>query len=81
MTLDRRAALKALGRLGEQLGLSGVEAAFGIHEVVTESMAAAARMHLVEKGKDPRALRDGRVRRRRAGACGAASRACSAFAR
>ena len=35
----------------------------------TESMAAAARIHLVEKGKDPRTLRDGRVRRRRAGAC------------
>ena len=55
MTLDRRAALKAVGRLGEELGLSAVEAAFGIHKVVTESMAAAARIHLVEKGKDPRA--------------------------
>ena len=55
MTLDRRAALKAVGKLGEELGLSAVEAAYGIHKVVTESMAAAARMHLVEKGKDPRA--------------------------
>ena len=32
-----------------------MEAAYGIHKVVTESMAAAARIHLVEKGKDPRA--------------------------
>ena len=55
MTLDRTAALKAVGRLGEEIGLSAVEAAYGIHKVVTESMAAAARIHLVEKGKDPRA--------------------------
>jgi 5-oxoprolinase (ATP-hydrolysing) len=54
MTLDRKAALKALDSLGEELGLSAVEAAHGIHEIVTESMAAAARIHLVEKGKDPR---------------------------
>src|SRR5262249_61548500 len=55
MALDRRAALKAVGRIGDELGLSAVEAAHGIHKVVTESMAAAARIHLVEKGKDPRA--------------------------
>ena len=55
MALDRRAALKAVGKLGEEIGLSAVEAAYGIHKVVTESMAAAARIHLVEKGKDPRA--------------------------
>jgi 5-oxoprolinase (ATP-hydrolysing)/N-methylhydantoinase A len=54
MTLDRRAALKAVGKLGEEMGLSAVEAAHGIHKIVTESMAAAARIHLVEKGKDPR---------------------------
>src|ERR671931_214816 len=29
-------------------------AAHGIHQIVTENMAAAARIHLVEKGKDPR---------------------------
>ena len=55
MTLDRKAALTAVGKLGDELGLSAVEAAYGIHKVVTESMAAAARIHLVEKGKDPRA--------------------------
>jgi N-methylhydantoinase A/oxoprolinase/acetone carboxylase beta subunit/N-methylhydantoinase B/oxoprolinase/acetone carboxylase alpha subunit len=54
MALDRKAALKAVGKLGEALGLSAVETAFGIHKVVTEGMAAAARIHLVEKGKDPR---------------------------
>lgn len=55
MALDRKAALKAVGKLGEEIGLSSVEAAHGIYKVVTESMAAAARIHLVEKGKDPRA--------------------------
>src|SRR3954470_5720293 len=55
MTLDRKAAMTAVGKLGDQIGLSAVEAAYGIHKVVTESMAAAARIHLVERGKDPRA--------------------------
>jgi N-methylhydantoinase A/oxoprolinase/acetone carboxylase beta subunit/N-methylhydantoinase B/oxoprolinase/acetone carboxylase alpha subunit len=54
MALDRKAALKAVSRIGEAIGLSAVEAAWGIHKVVTESMAAAARIHIVEKGKDPR---------------------------
>src|SRR5712691_5427168 len=54
MALDRRAAHKAVARIGETLGLSAVEAAWGIHKVVTESMAAAARIHIVEKGKDSR---------------------------
>ncbi|HMK80331.1 MAG TPA: hydantoinase B/oxoprolinase family protein, partial [Xanthobacteraceae bacterium] len=55
MTLDRKAAMAAVGKLGDAIGLSAIEAAHGIHKVVTESMAAAARIHLVEKGKDPRA--------------------------
>jgi 5-oxoprolinase (ATP-hydrolysing) len=54
MTLDRKAAMTAVGKLGDDLGMSAIEAAHGIHKVVTESMAAAARIHLVEKGKDPR---------------------------
>jgi len=55
MNLDRKGAMTAVGKLGAELGMSAVEAAHGIHKVVTESMAAAARIHLVEKGKDPRA--------------------------
>src|SRR5580704_621895 len=54
MPLDRAAAERALGSLGEKLGLSAMEVASGIHRMVTESMAAAARIHIVEKGKDPR---------------------------
>jgi 5-oxoprolinase (ATP-hydrolysing)/N-methylhydantoinase A len=54
MTLDAAAAERAVGTLGAKLKLTPVEAAWGIAKVVTESMAAAARVHLVEKGKDPR---------------------------
>ncbi len=54
MTLDVGAAERALASLGAKLGLSAVGAAWGIHRVVTESMAAAARIHIVEKGRDPR---------------------------
>jgi 5-oxoprolinase (ATP-hydrolysing)/N-methylhydantoinase A len=54
MSLDRDAAERALAALGDRLGLSAVETAWGIHSVVTESMAAATRIHIVEKGRDPR---------------------------
>ena len=54
MTLDLEAADKALRTVAEPLGISTVEAAWGIHQVVGENMASAARIHLVEKGKDPR---------------------------
>ncbi|WP_290686488.1 MULTISPECIES: hydantoinase B/oxoprolinase family protein [unclassified Haematobacter] len=55
MTLDLSAARAAVARVAEPLGLTVEEAALGIHKVVVESMAAAARVHLVERGKDPRA--------------------------
>ena len=54
MALNRSAAEAALARLGEKLGLSAIEAAWGVHAVVCEAMAGAARVHLVEKGRDPR---------------------------
>jgi 5-oxoprolinase (ATP-hydrolysing)/N-methylhydantoinase A len=54
MTLDMPACEAAMQSVATPLGLSIPEAAWGIHKVVTESMAAAARVHLVEKGKDPR---------------------------
>jgi 5-oxoprolinase (ATP-hydrolysing)/N-methylhydantoinase A len=55
MTLDLPAAQQAVDRLAGQLGLDRMAAAWGIHKVVVEGMAAAARVHLIEKGKDPRA--------------------------
>jgi 5-oxoprolinase (ATP-hydrolysing)/N-methylhydantoinase A len=54
MALDRGAAERALNGLGGRLGLSAVETAAGIHRMVAENMAAAARIHIVEKGRDPR---------------------------
>jgi 5-oxoprolinase (ATP-hydrolysing)/N-methylhydantoinase A len=54
MTLDAAAAERAMGTIAGPLGLSPVEAAWGVHKLVVESMAAAARVHLVEKGRDPR---------------------------
>ncbi len=55
MALDRDAAERALARVGGKLGLSAIDTAWGIHRMVVENMAAAARIHIVEKGKDPRA--------------------------
>jgi 5-oxoprolinase (ATP-hydrolysing) len=55
MMLDQFLAEQALGRLGAKISLSAIETASGIHRLVTESMAAAARIHIVEKGADPRA--------------------------
>jgi N-methylhydantoinase A/oxoprolinase/acetone carboxylase beta subunit/N-methylhydantoinase B/oxoprolinase/acetone carboxylase alpha subunit len=55
MALNREAAHQALARVGDALGLTAIDTAWGIHRMVVENMAAAARIHIVEKGKDPRA--------------------------
>ena len=54
MTLDLEAAEGAIRGVAEPLGLSLVEAAWGIYDIVAENMASAARVHIVEKGADPR---------------------------
>ena len=69
MTLDRAAAEQALVKVAEPLGLSIREAALGIHRIVTEQMAAAARVHLIEKGKGPEGACDDRIRWCRARPC------------
>lgn len=40
--------------IAEPAGISTIEAAAGIHRVVNEQMALAAKMHIIEKGQDPR---------------------------
>ncbi len=51
--LDAAAARRALETmLGEPLGMDAREAAFGLAEVVDETMANAARVHAVENGED-----------------------------
>jgi N-methylhydantoinase A/oxoprolinase/acetone carboxylase beta subunit len=54
MALDVEAARTAVGALAGRLGLDLAEAAAGIHRVVNESMAGAARMHSIERGRDLR---------------------------
>jgi N-methylhydantoinase A len=56
MRLDLDAARVALARLAEPLEMSIEEVAWGIHQVVNENMANAARAHLGERGMDPRRL-------------------------
>lgn len=52
--LDVDSAMAALGVLGAKVGLDAFETAVGIIDIVNESMAAAARVHIAEKGHDPR---------------------------
>ena len=54
MPLDRPAAAAALERVGAPLRFDAVGAAWGIYQIVVESMAAAARVYLIERGQDPR---------------------------
>ena len=55
LKLDRKAAERVINEhLAKPLGLTLIETATGIHRVVNESMAAAARVHVAEHGKDPR---------------------------
>ena len=56
MPLDGAAAAAALDAVGSELGLDTVQAAAGIHEIVNQNMAAAARMHAVEQGVDLRGV-------------------------
>ncbi len=57
MALDRDGALAAIDReVAQPLGLAAIQAADAIHQVVNESMASAARVHAVERGKNPRAF-------------------------
>ncbi|MCY3984031.1 MAG: hydantoinase/oxoprolinase family protein [Roseovarius sp.] len=56
MTLDKGAAERAIAALAGHLGIEPLETAWGIHSVVSENMASAARVHAAEKGLDPRKL-------------------------
>ncbi|MEO1248283.1 MAG: hydantoinase/oxoprolinase family protein [Pseudomonadota bacterium] len=52
ITLDERAAEGALARaIGRPLGIDGAWPAAGVVEIVEEAMAAAARVHAIERGK------------------------------
>jgi N-methylhydantoinase A len=54
MRLDRTAAEQTIAtKVGKPLGLATTAAAWTIHDVVNESMAAAVRIHVSERGGDP----------------------------
>ena len=56
MTLDPGRARRAIDeKVARPLGLSIGEAALGMHAIVNENMANAARIHTVERGHDPAA--------------------------
>ncbi|MEM7778406.1 MAG: hydantoinase/oxoprolinase family protein [Pseudomonadota bacterium] len=52
--VDADAARSALVRLATGAGLAVERAAWGIYDVVNENMASAARVHIAERGRDPR---------------------------
>ena len=54
IALDLGAARTAVERVAARLGLPPTQVAWGIHDVVNESMASAARVHVAERGRDPR---------------------------
>jgi len=56
MPLDASLAEESAARVAESLGMMTIETAAGIHEVVNQNMAAAARMHGVERGVDLRGV-------------------------
>jgi N-methylhydantoinase A/oxoprolinase/acetone carboxylase beta subunit len=54
MPLSVQEAEKALEGLARELSVTIENAAWGVHELVSEQMASAARVHIAEKGADPR---------------------------
>jgi N-methylhydantoinase A len=55
MPIDMEAVDRSFGPLCESTGLDQTMLAWGIHDVVNENMTNAARVHIAEHGKDPRA--------------------------
>jgi len=54
MPLDKAASEQAIrDKIAKPLGTSLTDAAFGIHDLINETMAAAAKTHIAEKGGNP----------------------------
>jgi N-methylhydantoinase A len=53
MKIDRAATDRAFGTLAAALGVEPPRAAFGVHDVVNENMAGAARVAIAERGRIP----------------------------
>ena len=54
MKLDKEAARRGIEeRIAAPLGISFIQAVWGIHDLINETMAAAAKTHIAEKGGNP----------------------------
>jgi N-methylhydantoinase A/oxoprolinase/acetone carboxylase beta subunit len=55
MKLDRESARRGIEeRIARPLGVSFLQAVWGIHDLINETMAAAAKTHIAEKGGNPK---------------------------
>jgi N-methylhydantoinase A len=55
MKLDKEAAKRAvMEKISKPLGVSFIQAIWGIHDLINETMAAAAKTHIAEKGGNPK---------------------------
>jgi len=55
MTLDIEAARRGIEeKIARPLGVSFIQAVWGIHDLINETMAAAAKTHIAEKGGNPK---------------------------
>ena len=54
MTVRLDRARDAIERVAQRLCLPAEKVAWGIHDVVNENMASAARVHIAERGRDPK---------------------------
>jgi N-methylhydantoinase A len=54
MSIDAELSGVAIDAMGKELGHSAIDVAWGIHDIVAENMAGAARVHVAERGRDPR---------------------------
>ena len=55
MKLDKEGARKGIEeRIARPLGVSFIQAVWGIHDLINETMAAAAKTHIAEKGGNPK---------------------------
>ncbi|MBP1699052.1 MAG: methylhydantoinase [Deltaproteobacteria bacterium] len=55
MTLNKEAARRGVEeKIAKPLGVSFIQAVWGIHDLINETMAAAAKTHIAEKGGNPK---------------------------
>jgi N-methylhydantoinase A/oxoprolinase/acetone carboxylase beta subunit len=55
MKLDKEAAKKGVEtKIAKPLGVSFIQAVWGIHDLINETMTAAAKTHIAEKGGNPK---------------------------